>query len=147
MSAKPVAEILRELKKRYDKSPKGWRILAGMDSRGRLDWFISHGSFIWQIKMQKVKPYQYVGFGTEIGEADKEARSKFKEGRPMFFEVISPQKDGSLILATGVERFSTPATLDLRALISGKQRELEIKLSEELDRLLFKRYPEMLMYV
>lgn len=146
MAIKPVSEIMRELKKRYDHDKKGWKILAGKDRQGNFDMFIAHRLMLWQIKMKSIRPFQYVGFGSPIGKIDKNIQAKFELGKPTLFELISPQADGSFIIARGIEKFSSKSTFDLKKVLSPKQEELECKLSRELEKLVFKRHPELLMY-
>jgi hypothetical protein len=144
---KTVAEIMNELKKRYDKNKRGWRVMAGKDGRGRYDMIFSHGGKVWQLKMEKVKPYQYVGYGALVGELDEHRSKKLMVGKPLIFQLLSPQTDGSLIMARGIEKFSSKAIRDLKTVISREQRELELRLSEELDKLIRRHYPELLTYV
>lgn len=149
MSIKPIDEVMLEIKNRYDKKRKGWRILAGKDLKGRSDMFISDGSMLWQLKMEMVNPFQYVGYGTRVGKVDQEIIGKtMLAGSPSWFELVSPvRRDDSFIIAKGIENYSSGSISELKGLISDKQRRLEFKLSDEIGRLIYRRYPERMMYV
>jgi len=149
MSIKPIDEVMLEIKRRYDKRREGWRVLGGKDLRGRPDLFISDGSMLWQLKMEMVKPFQYVGYGTRVGKVDQEVIGKtMLAGNPFWFELVSPvRRDGSFIIAKGFEKYSSGSISELKGLISDKQRRLESKLSDEIGRLIYRRYPERMMYV
>jgi len=149
MSIKPIDEVMLEIKRRYDKKRKGWRVLAGKDLRGYSDMFIHDGSTLWQLKMEMVKPFQYVGYGTKIGKVDQEIIGKtMLATRPFWFGLISPvRRDGSFIIAKGIEKYSSGSISELKGLISDKQSRLESKLSEEIGRLIYRKYPERMMYV
>lgn len=149
MSIKSIDEVMLEIKRRYDKKRKGWRVLAGKDLKGHSDLFISDGSTLWQLKMELVKQSQYVGYGSRVGKVDQEIIEKtMLSDRPFWFELVSPVRgDNSVIIAKGVEKYSSGAVSELKGLISDKQRRLESKLSDEIGRLIYRRYPERMMYV
>jgi hypothetical protein len=111
--------------------------------------FIHDGSTLWQLKMEMVKPFQYVGYGTKIGKVDQEIIGKtMLATRPFWFGLISPvRRDGSFIIAKGIEKYSSGSISELKGLISDKQSRLESKLSEEIGRLIYRKYPERMMYV
>ncbi|MHA1430705.1 MAG: hypothetical protein ACTSRV_10010, partial [Candidatus Freyarchaeota archaeon] len=68
MSVRPIDEIMRELKKQYDKSKhrEQWRVLTGRNFDDTYDTFITTDRSLWQIKSEFIAPAQAVGVGSNI---------------------------------------------------------------------------------
>ncbi|MFQ6084957.1 MAG: hypothetical protein ACE5OY_01635 [Candidatus Bathyarchaeia archaeon] len=147
MAIKGVGRIVRELKRRYDRKPKGWRFLTGI-SEGRYDMFISHDGRLWQIKTEPLSPYHHIGFGGIIArDIDEEIVRKMRSGTPAFFEMISPQSKDKAIIVRGIERYSSKSVGDLKSLLSPQQRKLDIRLRKQLDEIVQKKYGYRRSYI
>ncbi len=141
MGIKSSAEITRILKKRWDKGKDSdksdWKVLAGMNPKGRYDMFISDPERVWQLKTEQTGKNEAIGFGLEVGKIDNELKELMGMGAPVPFGLISPQKNSNLaIVLAGVQQYSSDSTHTLcKEYISEKQAKLDDKLDMEIERL------------
>ena len=138
---RPVAEIMEEMRRAYkrDRRKREWRVLEGMDSRGHHDlFFYSPSSGLWQIKAELKSPHEFLGVGTKLvrRKVDERVKEVVEEGRPVPFGLMSihPERRDRLIIAAGVGKHSE-STDRLKELLSSRQRDLDVKLRRELERL------------
>jgi hypothetical protein len=171
MNVASAEELMREIKKRYDRKPEGWRILLARDSRGHYDLFVFQGPEAWQIKTEMISPHSSVGYGVRLGRTKEivgravphyglrpvserqliEVMKGIEEGSShrVFEEILKTKpvpsnRIGDAGVMTGPMMYS-PKPLGF---ISEKQRELDLELSKSLDKLLYKKYPDrMRLYV
>ena len=137
---KPIAEIMDEMRRAYKRDPRKreWRVLEGLDHRGHHDlFFYSPSAGLWQVKAEAKSPHEFLGIGTKlVRNVDERIREVVGEGRPVPFGLMSihPKRRDHVIIAAGVGKYSE-STERLKELLSSKQRELDIKLRHELERL------------
>lgn len=171
MNVASAEELMREIKKRYDRKPKGWRVLLARGPRGHYDLFVSQGPETWQIKMERISPHRSVGYGVKLGRTKEivgrgvphyglrplskrqliEIMKSVEEGssHKVFEEILKTKpvpsnQIGNAGVVTGPMMYS-PKPLGF---ISENQRKLDLELSKSLDRLLYKKYPDrMRLYV
>ncbi len=134
MQIKAVEEIIADIKKCYDQEPAGWKMLRGRDRAGHYDTYILNQKSLWQLKTEFKNPYQPAGVGIKImDEPDDTIDMLMREGEPLPFSEIYPQRKSHPIFAVGIGRYSPKAANELKGIISSKQDELERNLSESLD--------------
>lgn len=163
------AEIKKELAKKYNANPEGWRVLVGKDLKGYYDFMISHGSDIWILKEFQLNPYQSLGFGVIQNECENEVIKNLRPTHPFGFrplnqnqviEVVEAiQKDESIDTIMGRVMQSSPTSLQnitspiivegpvlhsTTPILSESQSELDQKLRTELENLLHRKYPHLL---
>jgi hypothetical protein len=159
-----VEEILR----RYERSPKGWRVTMSRDRAGHRDVIVTHGTNVWLIKEHEINPFKSVGFAAKMKGVKEDdtplpdfglrpipedmlADGLEAEGDPSTFlrmlkEVLKQepvslsQAMGSTILQGPI--MYSPKPLDL---ISRRSRELDVKLKNELERMLMRKYPQTII--
>jgi hypothetical protein len=138
MSVRSLAEIMEEMRKRYQRSKRGWRMLAGSDSRGYSDmFFYGPKAGLWQIKGELKSPYELVGTGAKIvaRRVDDKIRELMERGRPVPFGLLSPhpERKDRVIIAGGVGAYSESLE-ELKRALAGEgrrvDRELRLKLEE-----------------
>ena len=166
----PADEVKKRIVKLYNDDPKGWHMLAGLDSKGYHDLLVIHGSEFWYIKEQTINPYKTVGFGAH-GRLEKipfpQLASNFPYGlRPLnheqalrLFEALQTGRNLGSVLHSllsaqpaPISQIKAPMVLQgpiLQtakpiALLSEDQRELDLKLRRELEKLLYEKYPHLL---
>ncbi len=143
MEIDPVGRLIRKIKKAYDENPDGWRVLSGKDPKGHIDTFIGCETKLWQIKFDPINPFEAIGVGSPIKKIDDEIQMKLMEkGEKKPFHVLFPQSTRDVIVAMGLESYSSESTKDLKELISHKQKTLEAELNKKLEMLIDKRQPE-----
>ncbi|MGQ9543583.1 MAG: hypothetical protein ACUVTM_05820 [Candidatus Bathyarchaeia archaeon] len=166
----PAERIKKEIARLYDANPLGWSVLVGKDSRNFSQVLVSHGPKIWILKEEWINPYKSVGFGVRLeggGELLKSDglqqyglrplnRKQIKELtnlmereedlREFLMKVIKskpvPSRDARspLIVQGPIMATSNPLSL-----LSDSHRELDIKLREQLEKLLLRKYPQTLL--
>ena len=164
----PAEDIKKEILKRYDSNPSGWRVFVGRDRRGHFDLVISHDSDMWLIKEEQINPFRSVGFGVRdkvVGFETIERISPYTFGlRPLSERQMmkvalalrsneSPSKFLARVLRTepvASTEITSPGVLQGPVihsargieLISERQAELDRELRLELERLLTRKYPQ-----
>jgi len=130
-------EIIFDIKSRYDVEPSGWNVLRGRDNRGHYDTYISQGQdHLWRLKTEFKRPGEPIGVGVRLtGKIDDDIKKVLREGEPLPFGEMYRTIEGGII-AFGIGRFSQRGTDDLKGILSSKQDELEVKMNQDLDRLL-----------
>ncbi len=161
-------EAKREIARRYSADPDGWQVLYGRNPGGNNDLIVVHGSRVWIIKENPINPYQSVGLAARgrlrRGE-DIKRFSPYSFGlRPLETEQIN---DLMTRLMTGksaqevvreIMKIKPSSPRNIRSpvvvqgpvvysqrpieLISETHRKLSEQLDEELERLLYKKYPD-----
>ena len=140
MEIKPVEEIIKEIKSRYDKDPNNWLILRGKDDNiSHIDTFIKQNETLWQMKSELKNPYQHIGVGARFGrKIDAEIDNVMKTGKKIPFGEIYPQPDKNFIIASGMESYSSKSVNTLKETLSSSQKKLDEKLNKSLKNLLYR---------
>lgn len=142
MSVRSLAEIMEEMRRRYQQHPKlrrGWRVLAGGDEYGYSDLFFYGPNIgVWQLKGELKSPHELIGAGAKVvaRRVDDEIRELMEQGSPMPFEMISPHprlRDRAIV-AAGIGRYQR-STDQLKDLLPSGQRGIDLKLKRRLDEL------------
>ncbi len=163
----PAEKLKREIAKSYDSNPKGWRVFVGRDNRNFSQILVSNGSQVWILKEELINPYKSIGLGARVTgeiEALKVADTKEFGLRPLaqgqIGELSSLMKNGEdprdfLLKAMRSEPVASNdarsplvlqgpvmATHNPMSLLSDKHREIDHRISEELQKLLLRKYPQ-----
>jgi hypothetical protein len=159
-------ETMKEIIKSYDKKPKGWQALIRRNPRGIYDILFSNPEEVWLIKVDTIFKPNPIGFGIKLESPPeipyvnappygfrpvrmRSLKEMLRNGMP--FEMVMDRiiKETMRISPVPSTRIRTPITtigpyihhqsgLDI---LSGKHRELSVKLDKELLRLLRREYP------
>ncbi len=152
-------EIYKEVSKKYNDDPEGWKVSASR--RGsRLDLYIYKNGHLWQLKTEILTPYKKIGLGGKI-KTKEEIDHGFDFGwRPLSEEKIKKileelKEQGELSQSTVEEvlRISPKSFFDIDEeyvfqgpiafsdtplqKLSKSQKKLDMKLAQELDKLVF----------
>jgi len=163
----PSSEIRREILREYNKDPIGWRVLTSRDIRGHIDIIFSHRGDVWFLKEEHVNPFEAVGFG--VREKMPEVKGSLQglsfgfrpvTGRMMgeIWRAVEREDDVGRIISSllnqkpiPINRIRAPAVLEGPVVTSPKplevfpeQRNLDIKLRSELDKLISRKYPHLI---
>jgi len=164
----PAEEIKKQILKRYDSNPSGWRVLVGRDKRGHYDLVVSHDSDMWLIKEEQINPLHSVGFGVRSKIESLEAVEKLSPVtyglRPLSksqMTRIASALQSEMSLSEVLSKFlktdpvasseiTSPGILQGPVihspkgigLISERQAELDRELRNELEKLLMRKYPQ-----
>lgn len=138
MQIKNIDEIIRDIKKEFDKEKEGWEVLRGRDKRGHYDTYVLGPDSLYQMKTELKNPYQPIGVGSKIMKSpDEDIKLKFK-GKTFPFSEIYPHKEKAAIIAMGIGKYSPSSSKNLKNIISSQQEKLDVKLNRELNKLLDK---------
>ena len=161
----------QEIWHEYNSDPIGWKIYVGKDKSGFYDVLVVHKDTVWIIKEFSVNPYKTVGFALKekLDPFTKLPESQYPFGlRPVssekIFKILTQLRDGKA--ATEIVReilrtepkpldevedkptIAGPILLSKRTpfeYLSEKQREINVKLKKELERLIQKKYSYIYM--
>jgi len=163
-----TAEKLRkEIAKSYDSNPAGWSVLVGRDPRNFSQVLISNGSQVWMLKEEWINPYKSVGFGARLPGVNETMKgvapqdfglrpltqsqmedlvgimSRGESPKDLFLQIMSSKPVASHdIRSPVVLQGPIMASPNPLSLVSDKHQELDRRLSEELRKLLVKKYPQ-----
>lgn len=159
MEIKTDTEILEEITTEYNKDPEGnWKVTVFRGEKGRYDLYVVKDKKFWQIKTEFITPYKYIGVGGRTITRNQENDHSFglrPLPRKYVKKLIKEAKKGDISkgLLREIMRIPPVSTNDVpeetRILqgpvlvsplvkISSSQKELDKKLTYELDRLLFR---------
>ncbi|MBU4076508.1 MAG: hypothetical protein KKI06_07350 [Euryarchaeota archaeon] len=137
MAVKSVSTLVGSLKEKYDKSKdrSSWRVLQGMD-KDHYNTFIAGDRNLWQIRSEEVAAGEMVAVGMRIARMDEELEKIMKQGSPVPFGNVTPQRNKPSIVMAGVQTYSSDSSsLLCRELLSSKQAELEQKLKGQVEKM------------
>lgn len=160
-------KLKKEIAKSYDSNPLGWSVLVGRDSRNFSQILVSNGSHVWLLKEEWINPYKSVGFGVRLTDGAESLRDAGTQGfglRPLAPRQIEElaglmnREEDPRDLLLQVMRSKPVPSRDVRSplvlhgpvmaspnplsLLSDRHQELDLRLSEELERLLLRKYPQ-----
>jgi len=137
MAVKNISTLVGDLKERYDKSKdkSSWRVLQGMD-RDHYNTFVAGDRNLWQIRSEEVASGELVAVGLRISQMDEELEKIMKQGSPVPFGNVTPQRNKPSIVMAGIQTYSSDSSsLLCRELLSSKQAALEEKLKGQVEKM------------
>lgn len=159
MEIKTDSEVLEEITREYNKDPEGnWRVTAFQDEKGRYNLYVVKGKRFWQIKTEFITPEKYLGIGGKTTAREIESGHPFglrplpreyvkkivkyaEKGdisRELFREIMKIPPVPTTEIPDESRVLQGPILLSPLSDISSSQKELDKKLSYELDRLVFR---------
>lgn len=155
-------DVLRELAKKYERSPGGWSVLVRENRSGYSDFFISTADELWQLKVDSLYRPNAKAMGMRIG-GKEEARKVASDSTPTFGFRSLPRDLLKRFLGGDFEREEFTEVIDRvlkekpvrlseidsaglvqgpiqfgwKGYLSDKQKLLDLKLKRSLDRKLF----------
>lgn len=167
MDVRAADKIRDEIKRLYNANPRKWHVLVGRDSKGYTSTIVLHADKMWVIKEEPLNPYESIGCGLRTEEIDEGFRPFLKDPHSFGFRPIS-EKYLRDILDAGIsakavrkvlrkapvstEKITSPAivgpvTLPMKSIdfVSEKQKKLEMELSRKLDKMIYKKRPDLLL--
>ncbi len=144
---KPVREIIKKIKKRYDKDPEDWKVTGCRDEFGNQDTLITHTPNTYWLKSKALNPFSAISYGSVVRHLDDEINKEIgKKLTPdemlRFFGFVVPVSSDSAIITSGIERFSQQKGKFLKDKITEKKKNLARKLARKVDDEFLKRHPQ-----
>ena len=137
MAVQSISTLVGYLKEKYDKSKNksSWRVLQGMD-RDYYNTFIAGDKNLWQIKSEEVTTGEMFAVGMRISRMDEDLEKIMKQGSPVPFGNVTPQRNKPSIVMAGIQTYSSDSSsLLCREFLSSKQAELEHKLKGQVEKM------------
>jgi len=162
----PSDELKSEVLRLYNQNPVGWYVLVARDVEGHIDTVFIRGEDAWFLKEEQTSPYERVGVGEKISVNGLDRYRYTSFGfRPIPQAVLkqigmsrSSPRNIDLLLETLLKTKPLPLhSIKSPVFIEGpiivqrdrcgrifeSQKELDLKLRRELNRLLDRRYPHL----
>ena len=143
----PIKTIIKRMKKDYDKSPKGWRIIGSSDKHGNTDTFITKKPDAYWLKSKMLNPYSSLTMGSLARNINKDIDEKI--GKNMspddmlrLFGMIVPVKQDQNIIAAGIEKYSQQHGNHLKKVIHENNPNLGYQLARRVDEEFTKKHPQ-----
>ena len=137
MAVQSISTLVGDLKEKYDKSKNksSWRVLQGMD-RDHYNTFIAGDKNLWQIRSEEVTTGEMFAVGMRISRMDEDLEKIMKQGSPVPFGNVTPQRNKPSIVMAGIQTYSSDSSsLLCREFLSGKQAALEEKLKGQVEKM------------
>ncbi len=143
----PIGNVVKKMKKEYDKDPKDWRVISSQDKEGNTDTFINKKPNAFWLKSKMLSPYSALSMGTVVRNIDKDIDDKI--GKNMspddmlrLFGMIVPIKSDESIITTGIEKYSQNHGDYLKKIINEQNSNLDYVMSKKLDDEFSKKHPQ-----
>jgi hypothetical protein len=142
----PVSNVIKKMKKEYDKDPKNWRIIGSTDKKGNKDTFIEKKPNTFWLKSRKLSPFSALSMGTVVKNIDRDIDEKIhgkelsKEEMLSLFGMVVPVKNQSIV-ASGIENFSRERGNHIRKVIKEKRPNVGYQLARKVDEKFRHLYP------
>ncbi|VUT24082.1 MAG: hypothetical protein MOIL_00312 [Candidatus Methanolliviera sp. GoM_oil] len=155
-------DLIKYLSMRYDKNPFGWKITMGSGGRfGNI--FVTNSKDVWQIKLDSIYKPKPIGMGTKIG--NYEGNKNFFDNKVPYYGLRPIEEDKLKMIFRAAENgqylnqfinellkkrpmraeeiSSTALNGPIQFMQNGKyiserQREVDRKLKESLEKLLYR---------
>ncbi|TFG00920.1 MAG: hypothetical protein EU541_01005 [Promethearchaeota archaeon] len=143
----PVSNVIKKMKKEYDKDPKDWRIIGSTDKQGNKDTFIKKKPNTFWLKSRSLSPFSALSMGTVVRNIDKDIDQEIygkklsKEEMLNLFGMVVPIKKNQNIVASGIENFSKERGNHLRKIIKEKNPNVGYQLAKKVDEKFRHLYP------
>jgi len=137
MAVESISTLVGSLKEKYDKSKdrSSWRVLQGMD-KDHYNTFVAGDRNLWQIRSEEVTAGEMVAVGMRIARMDEELEKIMRQGSPVPFGNVTPQRNNPSIVMAGIQTYSSDSSsLLCREFLSSKQAELEHKLKGQVEKM------------
>jgi hypothetical protein len=162
MDLESFDDLLKYLYMKYDKNPFGWKVSIG-NERGFGNIFVTNSKDVWQIKLDSIYKPKPIGMGTKIG--NYEGNNNFFDNKVPYYGLRAIEEDKLRAISRAAEngqylnqfidellkkRPMRAKEISSAALngpiqfmqngkyISERQREVDRKLKESLEKLLYR---------
>ena len=108
---KPIDQVIRKIKKKWDSDPENWSVLSNIDRDGNREMLISQAPNTYWLKMRAISPISTMTYGRELTNIDDEIDKKLGKTNPkksqeellqLFGMMVPSKKD--VIYTSGVEK-------------------------------------------
>ena len=147
-------ETKKEISKRYDKDPEGWQVYLSKDKDLFTDALVTHDDKMWYLKEYAINPYKTIGVGEHINKGDFEhpCFKDFGLREIKDTDMLQNQENILRILdkkpvnASQIKSkfvLEGPIVKTPNLTISKSQQKLDVKLREELNKIINKKYQHL----
>lgn len=144
---KPIRNVVKKIKKKYDKDPEDWKITGCKDNQGNQDTFITQSPNTFWLKSKALNPYSAISYGSVVRHLDDEITQEIgKKLSPdemlRLFGFVVPTSEDNAIITSGIERFSPQKGKFLKDKITEKKKNLSMNLARKVDEEFTKKHPQ-----
>jgi len=143
----PISNIVKKMKKEYDKDSKDWRILGSRDEKGNKDTFISKKPNTYWLKSKQLSPFSALSMGTVVRNLDKDidketyGKKLSKEDMINLFGMVVPINKNQNVIASGIEKYSQKEGDYFKKIIKERNSNLGYQMAKKVDEKFRKNYP------
>jgi hypothetical protein len=143
----PIRPIIKDLKKEYDKDPKGWRVIGSRDKDGNSDTFITKKPDAYWLKSKMINPYSSLTMGSAVRNIDRDIDEQIgkklsQDDMLRLFGMVVPVRGNQNIVAAGIEKYSQQHGNYLKKVIGEKNSNLGYQMAKKIDEEFIKKYPQ-----
>ena len=154
MSEDPEAlgNIIKGIKKKYDKDKENWRVMGGVDKVGNTDLIISQNPNLWWIKSKAIDQnpmnQRAISYGKELRNIDDDINKEFNrkkiDSKDVFhslFGMSVPVSQKDIITAAGIQRIAPREMNVLKKRIDNIHPDTELHLRKKINKSWKKNFP------
>lgn len=143
----PISNIMKKMKKQYDKDPKDWRLIGSKDKDGNDDTFIYKKPNSFWLKSKQISPFSSLSMGTHIRNIDRDIDENIgKKLSPddmlRLFGMVVPIKKDQSIYTAGIEQYSQKQGDYLKKVVTERNSNLGYQMAKRIDEQFSKKYPQ-----
>ncbi len=143
----PISDLVKKMKKEYDKDPKEWSLIGSKDEQGNSDTFIQKKPNAYWLKSKMLSPYSALSMGTIVRKIDQDIDEKIgkkltQEDMLRLFGMVVPVKKDKSVVAAGIEKFSQYHGDYIKKIIYERDSNLGYQLAKRIDQEFYKKYPQ-----
>jgi hypothetical protein len=144
----PISRIVKNMKKRYDKDPKGWKVVGTQDEDGNNDTFITKKPNTYWLKSKQLSPFSSLSMGSVVRNIDRDIDEEIgnkkmsKEDMLRLFGMVVPVKKDKNIIASGIEKYSKNHGGHIKKVISERRPNIGHQLAKRIDEKFTKKHPQ-----
>lgn len=143
----PIQSLVKQIKKDYDRDPKGWSIIGTNDEKGNSDTFINKKPNSYWLKSKALSPFSALSMGTVVRKIDQDIDEKIgkkmsKDDMLRLFGMIVPINRDQNVVAAGIEKYSQNHGNYLKKIINERDANISKVLTRKIDEEFIKKYPQ-----
>lgn len=146
----PLGNIIKGIKKKYDKDKENWKVMGGVDKVGNTDLIISQNPNLWWIKSKAIDGtgFRNISYGKELRNIDDDILNEFnrkkndpKEVFHSLFGMSVPVSHKDIITAAGIQRIAPREMNLLKKRINSKYPDTELHLRKKIKKTWKRNFP------
>ncbi|MBN1802495.1 MAG: hypothetical protein JW891_13370 [Candidatus Lokiarchaeota archaeon] len=150
LKPEPISEVVKKMKKEYDKDPKDWWLIGSNDKEGNTDTFVRKSPNAFWLKSKQLSPYSSLSMGSVVRNIDRDIDEQVGQNMKIlspndmlrFFGMVVPIQQNKSVITAGLEKYSPKQGDYLKKVISEREPNLGYQMAKRIDEEFTKNHPQ-----